>query len=111
MRLTVNGLNAVGDPVTFTAPLTVPEGETGADRLMATGIETIDRDGSVIIDNVAFDSPAQQVGLDWDQEIVEVLAPQSQPSKYLMYLPALLVLALVVWLQRRRRAEPQMAHA
>ncbi|MGR3368809.1 MAG: TRAP transporter permease [Sagittula sp.] len=111
MRLTVNGLNAVGDPVTFTAPLTVPEGETGADRLMATGIETIDRDGSVIIDNVAFDSPAQQVGLDWDQEIVEVLAPQSQPSKYLIYLPALLVLALVVWLQRRRRAEPQMAHA
>ncbi|EBA10070.1 TRAP transporter permease [Sagittula stellata] len=111
IRLTVDGLNAVGDPVTFTAPLTVPEGETGADRLMATGIETIDRDGSVIIDNVAFDSPAQKVGLDWDQEIVEVLAPQAQPSKYLMYLPALLILALVVWLQRRRRPQPQVAHA
>ncbi|WP_425100889.1 TRAP transporter permease [Tropicibacter sp. S64] len=110
MRLTVNGLNAVGDPVTFTAPLTVPEGETGADRLLATGIEAIDRDGKTIIDNVAFDSPAQKVGLDWDQEIVSVMAPQSQPTKYLMYLPALLILALVVWMQRRR-VEPQPAHA
>ncbi|MCA8882868.1 MAG: DUF3394 domain-containing protein, partial [Rhodobacteraceae bacterium] len=104
LRLTVNGLNSVGDPITFTALVPVADGATGADRLLASGIEYVERDNKIIIDNVAFDSPAQKAGLDWDQEIVDVLAPVSQPTKYLMFLPALLVLALVVMLQRRRVA-------
>ena len=53
-------------------------------------------------DNAAFGSPAQDAGLDWDQEIVEVFAPAEQPTKYWMYLPALAVLALVIFLQRGR---------
>jgi len=107
IRMTVNGMNAVGDPVTFTALIPVPEGETGADRVLAAGIEWIDNDGKVIIDNVTFDSVAQKAGLDWDQEILEVKAPASQPSKYWMFIPALVLLALVVVLQRRRRPVPQ----
>jgi hypothetical protein len=75
------------------------------------GIETVERDGKIIIDNVAFDSAAQKAGLDWDQEIVEVLAPQWQPTKYLMYIPALLLLALVVWMQRRRSGVGRTATA
>jgi TRAP transporter 4TM/12TM fusion protein len=110
LRLRVDGLNAVGEPVSFTALVPVPEGETGADRLLAAGIETIETDGKVMIDNVAFDSPAQAAGLDWDQEIVAVLAPTAQPTKYLMYLPALALLALVVLMQRRR-TEPELAAA
>ena len=42
--------------------------------------------------------------VDWDQEIVRVLRPASQPSKYLMYIPAFALLALVVFAQRRRTA-------
>ena len=102
LRLTVNGLNSVGDPVTFTALLPVPEGATGEERVLTAGLETIENDGKVIIDNAAFGSPAQEAGLDWDQEIVEVLAPAEQPSKYWLYLPALALLALVVFLQRGR---------
>jgi len=111
LRLMVSGMDSVGDPVEFVALLPVPEGETGADRLLAAGIETVDRDGKVIIDNVAFDSAAQKAGLDWDQEIIEVLAPQWQPTKYLMYIPALLLLALVVWMQRRRSGVGRTATA
>jgi TRAP transporter 4TM/12TM fusion protein len=112
IRLTVNGLNAVGDPVTFTAPLTVPEGETGADRLLATGVEYVDNAGTIMIENVTFGSPAQEAGLDWDQEIVQVLSPASQPTKYLMYIPALLLLAGVVLMQRRRgQPQPKQATA
>ena len=110
LRLTVNGMNALGDPVTFTALLPVSDGETGADRLFASGVEYLNNDGKVIIDNVTFDSPAQKAGLDWDQEIVDVKVPASQPSKYWMFLPALLLLALVVFLQRgRARPEPATA--
>ncbi|MBY6162727.1 TRAP transporter permease [Mameliella alba] len=102
VRLTVSGLNAVGDPVTFTAPLKVPEGDSGADRLLSTGIEYIDNGGKIMIDNVAFGSAAAEAGLDWDQEVVEILSPAPQPSKYLMFIPAILLLALVVFMQRRR---------
>ena len=48
------------------------------------------------------DSAAQSAGLDWDQEVLRVLKPVSQPTKYLMFIPALLLLALVVFLQRGR---------
>jgi hypothetical protein len=106
IRLTVDGLNAVGDPVTFTAVVPVGEGDTGADRLFASGIEYIQNGDEVVIDNVAFDSPAQAAGLDWDQKITQVLRPVPTPSKYWMYIPALLLLAGVVWLQRRRAGPP-----
>ncbi len=102
LRVRVDGLNAVGDPVSFVALLPVVEGATGAERLQAVGLEYVKNGEEVVIDNVAFDSPAQKAGLDWDQKIVRVLAPVDQPSKYLMYIPALILLAGVVLLQRRR---------
>ncbi|WP_135502019.1 TRAP transporter permease [Roseovarius aestuariivivens] len=110
LRLTISGLNAIGEPITFTALLPVLEGETGADRLAAAGVEYLNNDGKIVIDNVTFDSPAQKAGLDWDQTITELKVPIEQPSKYFMYLPALLVLALVVFLQRgRARRQPAEA--
>ena len=102
LRLRVSGLNAVGDPVTFTALLPVGEGDTGADKLFASGLEYVANGDEVVIDNVTFGSPAAEAGLDWDQKIEVVRAPADQPSKYWMYLPALLILALVVFLQRNR---------
>jgi hypothetical protein len=57
----------------------------------------------MIIDDVGFDTPAQNAGLDWDQEVLRVLKPVPQPSKYFMFIPALLLLALVVFLQRGRQ--------
>jgi hypothetical protein len=112
LRLRVDGLNAVGDPVTFTALLPVAEGETGADRLFNSGLELVQTGEEVVIDNVTFDSPAQAAGLDWDQKIILVGRPVPQPSKYWMFIPALLLLAAVVWLQRRRtQPEPGTAPA
>jgi predicted metalloprotease with PDZ domain len=102
LRLRIDGLNAVGEPIQFTALLPVAEGETGADRLFNSGLELIQNGDQVIIDNVTFDSPAQSAGLDWDQTITDVRRPVPQPSKYWMFIPALLVLAGIVWMQRRR---------
>ena len=62
-----------------------------------------------MIDDVAFDSKAKKAGLDWDQEIINVLQPNDQPSKYWMYIPALLLLGLVVFAQRRRAPAAQAA--
>ncbi len=110
LRLQVSGLNAVGDPVTFTALLPVGEGETGKDRLFASGLEYIVDGEEVVIDNVAFDSPAQKAGFDWDQKVELIRQPVAQPSKYLMFIPAMILLGLIVMLQRgRARPEPATA--
>jgi TRAP transporter 4TM/12TM fusion protein len=102
LRLRVAGLDQYGAPIEFVAILPIGDEPTGEERLAAAGLTLVDRDGKTIIDDVAFDSPAQAAGLDWDQEVLRVLRPVPQPTKYLMYIPALLMLAGVVWLQRRR---------
>ena len=105
LRLRINGFDDLGDPKSFVALLPIPEGATGEERLEAAGLALVENDGKMIVDDAAFGSAAADAGLDWDQEIASVLQPADQPSKYLMYIPALLLLGLIVWLQRRR-AEP-----
>lgn len=103
LRLRVAGLNDVGDPIEFSALLEVPEGEDGAARMQALGITLLEGGSDeVIIDNVAFDSPAEAAGLDWDQKILTVRAPISTPSKYWIYIPTILILALIIWMQKQR---------
>ncbi|MEM8952017.1 MAG: TRAP transporter fused permease subunit, partial [Pseudomonadota bacterium] len=102
LRLRVAGLDQFGSPVEFVAPITMPEGASGDEKLTAAGI-TLRQDGDkMLIDDVAFDSAAQKAGLDWDQEILQVRQPADQPSKYWIYIPVLLILAGVVMMQRRR---------
>jgi hypothetical protein len=111
LRLRVAGVDEVGSPREFVALLDLPEASTGAERLEAAGLTLVDRDGDVIIDNVAFGSVAQKAGLDWDQKILKVRAPASQPPKELMYVPALIVLGLIFVVQRRRRDSDQASQA
>ncbi|MEZ5904496.1 MAG: DUF3394 domain-containing protein [Geminicoccaceae bacterium] len=102
LQTRIAGLDQFGAPNQFATLLEVPEGASGEERLQAMGITLIERDGKQIIDNVAFDSPAQKAGLDWDQELLFFREPLPQPSKYWIFIPTLLVLAGLVTLQRRR---------
>ena len=111
IRLQVAGVNAVGDPVTFVALLPLGEGTTGAEKLNAAGIEYVVNGDEVVIDNVAFGSPAAEAGFDWDQKIQSVMVPADPPSKYWMFIPALILLALVVMLQRGRTGRRETAAA
>lgn len=104
LRLRVSGVNDLGDPLEFVALLPIGAGETGAEKLEASGLVFREDGDKMIIDDVIYDSPAQSAGLDWDQEVLRVLKPVPQPSKYWMFIPALLLLALVVFLQRGRAA-------
>jgi TRAP transporter 4TM/12TM fusion protein len=104
LRLRISGFNDLGDPLEFVALLPIGAGATGAEKLENAGL-TFRTDGDrMIVDDVAYNSPAQNAGLDWDQEVLRVLKTEQQPSKYWMFLPALLLLAAVVMLQRGRNA-------
>ncbi|WP_050527857.1 TRAP transporter permease [Pseudorhodobacter aquimaris] len=105
LRLRVAGMNELGDPIEFVAILPITAGTTGEEKLDAAGIALRSDGDKMIIDDVSYGSAASEAGLDWDQEVLRVLRPIDVPSKYLMFLPALLLLALVVMLQRGRAAK------
>ncbi|MEW9918017.1 TRAP transporter permease [Marimonas sp. MJW-29] len=102
LRLRIAGINDLGDPIEFVALLTLPEGATGEEKLENAGLAFRQDGDKMIVDDVVFDSAAQKAGLDWDQEILRVLKPEPQPSKYLMFIPALVLLALIIFMQRGR---------
>lgn len=103
MRVLVDTLDDVGDPVTLTMVIEVGSEDTGAKRLEAFGLEIIENDGKTVVDGAKFDSKAQAAGFDFDQVIKVVLVPANQPMKQLLYIPALLLLGFIYMLQRRRR--------
>jgi TRAP-type uncharacterized transport system fused permease subunit len=111
LRVRVAGVNDLGDPIQFVALVPMGAEPTGDERLTAAGLAFRQDGDRMIIDDAAFDSPAQKAGLDWDQEVLRVLQPVSVPSKYWMFIPALLLLALVVMMQRGRAPKARRAEA
>ena len=105
IRLRILGEDEVGRERSFVAPIIVGEGAIGEEKLESMGIELLTGDdGSQIVDGVAFDSPAEQAGLDFDQIIQTISIPQSSLPKQLMYIPALLLLWLIWKAQSGRRS-------
>ena len=103
LKMRVSGLSDIGEAVTFYVHLPI-QGSSGQERLSNMGLTIIDNDGSVIIDDVAFDSPAAAMGLDWDQEILSVEMPaKGALAKEWLYIPALLMLWGIALIQIRRR--------
>lgn len=111
LRMTVDGFDDLGDPLQFVAILTLAEGETAEDRIVNAGLETIEKDGKLVVDFVGFDSSAQKAGFDFDQVITDIKAPRASLPKELMFIPALALLALIVMLQRRRQTKLDAAKA
>ncbi|MGL5293007.1 MAG: DUF3394 domain-containing protein, partial [Aeromonas sp.] len=102
LRLQILGEDAVGKPRKFTLLVAVPDGTDGKERLANLGLSLYEQDGKTLIDNVAFNSPAANLGLEFDQQILAVKAPTDRWHKELMWIPGFLLFGVIVWLQRRR---------
>ncbi|SDU11049.1 TRAP transporter permease [Stappia sp. ES.058] len=105
LRATVDAFDDVGDPITLTMMIPVGSEPTGAERLEAFGLEILIQDGSLIVDNAVYDSPAQAAGFDFDQTVKSLAVASSQPPRELFYFPALALLGAIYMLQRRRRRD------
>jgi TRAP transporter 4TM/12TM fusion protein len=103
LRMFVQGENLDGKFVSRMVQLPLGDGPDGEARLRDAGLEVRVEDGKVIADNVGFGSAAQEVGIDFDWEIVNLQARADRPPKHLMFIPALALLGLIAWLQLRRR--------
>ncbi|WP_372573900.1 TRAP transporter permease [Ruegeria jejuensis] len=111
MRMTVEGPDFdTGEMKETTLQLTIGAEEGGQARVDALGLMLLPEDGIVKLDEPLFGTP---VADDLDEfdfyaddpvRVMTVLAPQSQPAKELVFIPALLLLGLIAFLQRGRAA-------
>ena len=108
MRLIVEGQDDVGDKKVFASLLPIGKAGEGKMRLEVLGQELLIDGDKVGVVNAVFDSIAQKTGLDFDQVIEKVLLPASQPTKQLMYIPALILFVLIA-LQKRHRERVAVA--
>lgn len=103
LRVQIAGIDDYGDPMTTYILVPVPSGENSEERMEALGMELLVDGDQAMVDFIEFGSQAAELGFDFDQEIIEVLAPVNRWTKEWMWIPALVIFGLVVLLQRRRR--------
>ncbi|MBW1634667.1 MAG: TRAP transporter permease [Deltaproteobacteria bacterium] len=112
LRLKVKGEKDNGKEYQMTVMLPVGDEATGEERLSTIGIETRNEEGKIIVDLVAFASPAEKAKIDFDQEILSVQMETHRPPKQLMFIPAFLFLALIWKIQKGRiRKEDELVAA
>ena len=111
LRMELKGEKMSGDEFTMTVMLPVGDEPTGAERLEAIGIETREEEGKILIDNVVFASAAEKASIDFDQEILNIQVLNERPPKQLMFIPALLLLAAIWFIQKRRSQKLSAASA
>ncbi|WP_411794927.1 TRAP transporter permease [Halomonas sp. A29] len=112
LRVQIAGEDAFGDPMTTYILVPVPRGDTAEERMERLGMELWVEGDEATVDLVEFGSLAADLGFDFDQQIIEVMAPVDRWAKEWMWIPGFLVFGLVVLLQRRRRQQqPSTAHA
>ncbi len=109
LRLVVNGPDFdTGEPKDTTLVLDVQGEGTGAERLEAFGLMLIDEEGITKLDEPLFGTPFSDTLSSFDfygdtpVKIASVQAPSSQMAKEVIFLPALLLLALIAFLQKAR---------
>ena len=92
------------DRKTFEIPI---EGEgSGQERLQSKGIELLADGDRMVVDNVGFGSWAEEQKIDFDWTIVSVDKAADRVAKEVFYIPALVLLGLIIMLQRRRTDVP-----
>jgi TRAP-type uncharacterized transport system fused permease subunit len=104
-RVWIKGENLNGD--TITKGILIPLGEPGSarERLSRAGLRVMPVGEELQILTVAFGSVAAKLGAEQGWHITRMEVPADRPSKEWLFIPALLLLGLVIWAQRRRNID------
>src|ERR1041385_4314932 len=102
LRLKIDTTDISGDPVAKAVRLKLGSKGDARQRLAESGI-TITAPADPVIASVRPGSEAARLKLRPGDRIVSVSVPNKRPSPFLFSIPALVLLAGLVWVQRRRR--------
>jgi hypothetical protein len=112
LRFRVESQSRAGEDVEKLVRLTMRAEGDGRQRLQGAGLAVSSLGGDTSVQTVRFGSEASKYGLAGGDRITSVLVPAERPSRYWFMIPAVLLLAIVVLLQlRRRRSQPKPAMA
>lgn len=108
-RVWVEGMNMDGKDIR--KGVLIPLGAEGdAKKRLASAGLTVMPDGDTLqVIGVKFGSTAEKMGIEQSFKITSVEVPSERPAKEWFYIPALALLALVVWMQRRRATAAKVA--
>ncbi len=110
-RIWIEGMNLDGDDVRKGVLLPLgPNGDVRT-RLAHSGVTAMPDGDAWMVMGVKFGSTAEKLGLEQGFRIVSAEQAADRPQKEWLFVPALVLLAVVVALQRRRRALPSEAPA
>lgn len=110
-RLWIEGTNLNGDDVRKGVLLPLGAPAPARERLSNAGVSVIAQGEELLISGVRFGSPAEKLGMEQGFRIVSAEMPADRPRKEWMFLPALLLLVIVMGLQRLRRPAKKSAVA
>ncbi|MBA4265907.1 MAG: C4-dicarboxylate ABC transporter, partial [Comamonadaceae bacterium] len=110
-RLWIEGTNLNGDDVRKGVLLPLGAPAPARERLSNAGVSVIAQGEELLISGVRFGSPAEKLGMEQGFRIVSAEMPADRPHKEWMFLPALLLLVIVMGLQRLRRPAKKSAVA
>ncbi|WP_051610393.1 TRAP transporter permease [Marinospirillum insulare] len=102
LKIWVSGESLDGRNIKKLVRLPLAEAGTGEERLEQAGLLLLVDESSVEVDLIAFDSPAEKVGIDFGWKISAIEEDLDQPAKEWMMIPPLMLLGLIAWLQKRR---------
>ena len=104
LRVWVDGLTLEGDQVTKGVLLSLGDSGTARERLAGMGLTMMALGDQVQIAAVRFGSPAEKLGLEQGFMLKHIEMPNpDRPDKEWIFLPTLLLLWLIWFMQRRRR--------
>lgn len=102
LRLRIEGTTIEGNEVHKTVLLPLGEKAPALQRLRKAGLTVMAAGDKVDVLAVALRSPAAKAGFEQGFTVTGVEVAADRPARQWMYLPALLLLAIVALLQRRR---------
>ncbi|MDO8905900.1 TRAP transporter permease [Hydrogenophaga sp.] len=103
-RIWIEGTNLDGRDIRKGVLLPLGEqGGTARERLARAGVTAIAQGEELLIAQVRFGSPAEKLGMEQGFRIVSAEIPADRPVKEWVFIPAVALLLLVVFLQRLRR--------
>jgi len=101
-RVWIEGQNLDGEDVRKGVLLPLGDAGTARERLRRIGLTVVPLGGDMQIAQVQFGSVAEKLGIEQGFKVVAIELPADRPAKEWMFLPALVLLGIVVALQRRR---------
>ena len=82
------------------------DGENGRERIRSGGVTLVQLGDDLQVSNVKFGSRARKLGIEQGYKILEVKVPnRERPSDYWVFVPAMLLVGLIWFLQGRRIAD------